>query len=126
MTLWLNRALPSKFTSLSIILTLLVTLSGCPYTSPSYYQGIKNVNILRSAPPYSGDVEVRLWPDNSSGTLLFEETVTKNQLGGLPAPDFLEVVKQDGAQKGANVLIFRCGPAGTTGEQYCIVHGYHE
>lgn len=71
----------------------------------SYFQKITNVHILNTAPSYEGYVEVRLTPQASDRTLLFEEAVTKNKLGGLPSHDFL------------------CGGSVTTGAGYCIVHG---
>lgn len=113
-----------KFYPLSYLtfLALIVLFSGCGM----FKDTIRNVYVFESASPNTGPVEVRVTPQTSYGKLLFEETIIKNQYGGLPTKKFLEVIKEEGAKLGANVLIFQCAAIGSVGQGSCMVRGYSE
>lgn len=81
---------------------------------------------MRQSSPYNGSVEVRVGDDTPKVKALFEMRVQKNEYGGLPQGEFMEQIKKKGASYGANVLVFQCGAAGTTGQTVCIVYGYKE
>lgn len=101
---------------------LLISLSGCA----SWFNKIDNVTVLRKSQPYNGPVEIRVGDGTVKGKPLFEMRVQKNEYGGLPQGEFMEQIKMEGARYGANVLVFNCGAAGTTGQTVCIVYGYRE
>jgi hypothetical protein len=85
---------------------------------------ITGVTVLKTAPPYAGEVEIRLAPDSSSAPVLFE--MKTNSSLQLPSDDILDKMKQEGAKLGANVLVFNCGAFGTVGEELCVARGHRE
>jgi len=92
----------------------------------SWFNKIDYVTVLRQSEPYKGPVEVRVGDGTPKARALFEMRVQKNEFGGLPQGEFMEEIKRKGAGYGANVLVFNCGAAGTTGQTVCVVYGYKE
>jgi len=92
----------------------------------SMFNKIDNVTVFQQAAPYNGPVQIRLGNGNVKSTVLFEMRIVKNEYGGMPRGEFLDEIKREAAKLGANVLIFKCGEAGTTGQRICIAHGYRE
>jgi len=105
-----------------VLITLVLSMAGCA----SWFNKIDYVTIMHQSAPYTGPVQIRIGDGTAKAKALFEMRVQKNEFGGLPQGEFMEKIKMEGARYGANVLVFQCGAAGTTGQTVCIVYGYRE
>jgi hypothetical protein len=104
-----------------LVLAWFLVLEGCA----GFKAGIKEVTVLKTAPPYAGNVEIRLKPEQSTAPVLFEMKIF-TKVVGLPSQDLMVEIKQEAAKLGANVLVFDCGAPGTVGQRLCVARGHRE
>ena len=105
--------------SMKIVLAIIMLfIGGCA--------GIQNVTVIQKRPPYTGEVDVRIYPQASNGKLLFEIKFNSGKTGGLPDQDLMDELIAEGKKRGANVLIFDCASPGTVGSARCDMTGYYE
>lgn len=106
---------------LAVLFAAALALGGC---GPCIYK----MTEFKSAPAYTGDIEVRKFPHASLGTLLFEMDVWNGNVGqvGIPSGKILEEVKTEAKKRGANVLVFDPARPGTMNAGHVIVDGYLE
>ena len=82
--------------------------------------------MLQTAPPYTGSVDVRIYPRGSSGQALFRTHVFTNRTDTIPEEGFVNIMRERAAKLGANVLVIKCDKRLDTGYSPCVFSGYFE
>lgn len=115
----LDRMAPS--TVRVLVLLLMMSLGSCigPY--------IQRHTVMKTAPPFQGEVELRVFPRGSTGQALFRtEVVVRDPDVFMSNDEFMRLMRRRAAQLGANVLVVQCGHRISTGAATCVLTGYRE
>jgi hypothetical protein len=106
-----------------VMLVFAMATTGCNFA-------LREVTVVKPAPPWQGEVDVRVAPATSQGTLLVVLQVGINKTFGrmrsMPDQEQLDRIKAEARQRGANVIVINCGAQGTWGTGECAVQGYKE
>lgn len=122
-----KRNLTPQVVLFCIVVILASSLTGCIVSQAK----IRRTVTISSAPPYTGNIDIRKSPQTSYGRLLFEMTFsngntwTENFIG-LPPDDLMQKIKTEARDRGANVLVFDTASPGTVGAGGGVVSGYRE
>ena len=109
--------------SLLLAFALLPVLASC-------FAGPRNLTVIKSVPPYQGDVEVMMGPARIPAPAIFtmQYGVSNNPGGNFssttPDQNQLAEIKRIAADHGAARITISCAEPGTVGAGTCSITGY--
>ena len=113
----------NQIRSLLLAFASLLVLAGC-------YTGPRNLTVIKSVPPYQGDVEVIMGPARIPAPAIFtmQYGVSSNPGGNFssttPSQAQLAEIKRIAAEHGAARINISCAEPGTVGAGTCSITGY--
>lgn len=93
-------------------------LSGCVSS------GIKDLEIYKSPPPYSGQPKVHFGAPRGELPLFQFRYIKESLHTGLPFANEIQMLKTKGASMGARTLVLDCPGPGVVGSGMCMVYGF--